>query len=235
MYRLILVSTVAILAQVPDHTYAGNADPKALGCWKDSSPRAIPLLEGKSTILDGSYTVRENPLAKCNDAAAAKGYTIFAVQDGGACLSSSDAKAKYKTYGKSTACNANGNGGAMANNVYEISPLKRCLCLMPKKHVNALPKGKACFDNVATTNAIKRTALAVAARNNHHKCTKILIDSGANIEAVDKDNVTPLTLAAFKSDTLGCESVKALIAAKAKQDTLSDDNKKKVLACMQGS
>ena len=81
------------------------------------------MLEGKSAILDGSYTVRENPLAKCNDAAAAKGFTHFAVQDGGACLSSIDAKDKYKTHGKSTACNADGNGGPMANNVYEISKL----------------------------------------------------------------------------------------------------------------
>ena len=30
---------------------------------------------------------------------------------------------QYKTHGKSTACNSDGNGGPMASNVYEISKL----------------------------------------------------------------------------------------------------------------
>jgi ankyrin repeat protein len=63
----------------------------------------------------------------------------------------------------------------MANAVYEISLLKKCLCTIPKKHQNALPAGKNCFDSLTTSNAIKRTALHVAARNGHHACTKALI------------------------------------------------------------
>jgi hypothetical protein len=79
------------------------------------------LLEGKSDILNEHYTRRENPIEKCHAAAAGKGYTIFAVQDGGQCFSSADAKTKYKKHGSSKACSSDGKGGPMANSVYEIS------------------------------------------------------------------------------------------------------------------
>ena len=79
------------------------------------------MLEGKSDILNEHYTRRENPIEKCHAAAAGKGYTIFAVQDGGQCFSSADAKTKYKKHGSSKACSSDGKGGPMANSVYEIS------------------------------------------------------------------------------------------------------------------
>ena len=92
-----------------------------LGCWKDDIPRALSSLEGKSAILNEHYTRRVNPIQKCHDAAVEAGYSIFAIQDGGQCFSSADAKSKYKKYGRSTACSSDGLGGPMANNVYEIS------------------------------------------------------------------------------------------------------------------
>merc|ERR1711881_708005 len=234
MFRLMLLSTLAILAQIPENTYAGNADPTALGCWKDDIPRALPSLEGKSTILSEHYTVRENPIQKCELAAAAKGFTTFAVQDGGQCFSSADAKTKVKTHGSSTACSS-GKGGPMANSAYEISLLKKCLCVIPAKHQNALPKGKPCFDSVTATNEIKRTALHVASKNGHHLCTMALITAGAKVDALDKDNSSALKLAQWKSNAHGCDSVKALVAAKAKTDGLNKVEKARVQLCIQES
>ena len=91
------------------------------GCYNDvDSDRAIPLLEGQSLYLYGDHGSREEAILKCYKAANAKGYTFFAVQDGGLCLSSSDAESTFKRYGASTHCDSNGKGGDLANNVYEI-------------------------------------------------------------------------------------------------------------------
>jgi hypothetical protein len=78
------------------------------------------LLEGKSAILNEHYTIRANPIQKCRDAAVGEGYTIFAIQDGGQCFSYAGARYQYKKYGPSTACSHDGEGGPMANSVYEI-------------------------------------------------------------------------------------------------------------------
>jgi len=52
-----------------------------LGCWKDTSDRAIQTLEGKDAFLDGSdYTARTNAIKKCARAAQMNGFTVFAVQ-----------------------------------------------------------------------------------------------------------------------------------------------------------
>ena len=93
----------------------------SLGCWTDKSNRAIPTLEGSSCFLDGFYTSRVDAIKKCYEAASLLGYEVFAVQNGGWCASSSTAKSTYKTYGDSTACMADGEGGPWANHVYEIT------------------------------------------------------------------------------------------------------------------
>jgi len=222
------------LAQMSDLSYAGIEDPKPLGCWKDDIPRALPTLEGNSAILSEHYTVRTNPIEKCHAAAAEQGSTIFAVQDGGQCFGA-DKKSNYKKHGASTACSSDGKGGPMANNVYEISPLKKCLCTKPGEHSKALPAGKKCFGSVTETNAKKRTALHVSARYGHHKCTKVLIGAKANVEALDFQKKTPLALAQWKSATLKCGSVKALVAAKAKTDGLNPTEKGRVQKCVQAS
>ena len=92
----------------------------SVGCYRDTSNRAIQPMEGKDVILDGSYSSRRNPTAKCAVAAMRAGYSMFAVQNGGWCAASASAPQTYDKYGKSTACNADGEGGPMANNVYFI-------------------------------------------------------------------------------------------------------------------
>ena len=93
----------------------------SLGCWKDKEhDRAIPILEGKSSLLDGSSDSRKDPIQKCFEAAKYLGYDIFAVQAGGWCSSSATAKSTYKKHGASVACNADGEGGESSNTVYEI-------------------------------------------------------------------------------------------------------------------
>ena len=92
-------------------------DYKNVGCYKDSLSRAIPTLEGKDSILDGQYSSRKNPIAKCALTARKKGYRMFAIQDGGWCASSATAGKTFNKYGKSNACRQ-GEGGAWANDVY---------------------------------------------------------------------------------------------------------------------
>ena len=82
-----------------------------MGCYKDTASRAIPILEGQSFILDGSYWHRVDPIAKCAVAALSWGYNMFAVQNGGQCFGSATAPLTFDKYGKSTACWNGGEGG----------------------------------------------------------------------------------------------------------------------------
>ena len=91
----------------------------SLGCWKDTSNRAITTLEGKSSILDGPYRSRVNPIQKCFEVAKSLGYKVFAVQNGGWCAGSANAEDTYKKYGPATNCR-DGEGGLWANDVYKI-------------------------------------------------------------------------------------------------------------------
>ena len=90
-----------------------------LGCWKDTGDRAIPTLEGKDPILDGGYKQRKDSIKKCSEAARKRGYAVFAVQNGVWCASSSDAESTYAKYGASDECRPNGEGGRLANRVYQ--------------------------------------------------------------------------------------------------------------------
>ena len=92
----------------------------SVGCYKDTSNRAIQIIEGTDSILDGSYSFRSNPIAKCAVAAMRAAYILFAVQDGGQCAASATAPQTFDKYGTSTACKADGEGGPLANHVYLI-------------------------------------------------------------------------------------------------------------------
>ncbi|XP_070570780.1 adhesion G protein-coupled receptor B1-like isoform X2 [Ptychodera flava] len=96
---------------------------KSLGCWTDGNPRAIVTLEGRDISLDGHYTERDDPIRKCKEAALFRGFNVFALQDGGMCASSADAETTYQKYGESTACEDDGEGGPLANQVYEVIKL----------------------------------------------------------------------------------------------------------------
>ena len=92
----------------------------SVGCYKDTSSRAIRTMEGTDPILDGSYSTRANPIAKCAAAAMRAGYKMFAIQNGGWCAASATAPRTFDKYGKSTACKADGKGGPWANHVYFV-------------------------------------------------------------------------------------------------------------------
>ena len=91
---------------------------KTIGCYKDTSNRAIPTLEDADAVLDGSYPSRKSPIAKCTVAAMRKGYSMFAVQNGGWSAASATAPQTFEKYGKSSACKSDGEGGGGANQVY---------------------------------------------------------------------------------------------------------------------
>ena len=77
-------------------------------------------MERTDPILDGPYSSRKNPIAKCAVAAMRVGYSVFAVQDGGECFGSAAAPQTFDKYGKSDACEVDGKGGPLANQVYVI-------------------------------------------------------------------------------------------------------------------
>ena len=91
---------------------------RALGCWKDTANRAVPTLEGKDARLKGSYSSRDYAIDLCYQTAKAKGYHIFAVQNGGWCAGMRGST-RYQKYGKATNCKY-GKGGSWANDVYQI-------------------------------------------------------------------------------------------------------------------
>ena len=70
------------------------------------------------SLKKGHYKRREHPEQNCMEAAKARGFKVFALQDGGQCFGSDDLNA-YKKYGGSTQC-SDGTGGPFANSVYEI-------------------------------------------------------------------------------------------------------------------
>ena len=96
-----------------------------MGCYKDTGNRAVQSLEGKDPILDGPYRSRKNAIAKCAVAALRKGYSMFAVQHGGWCAASATAPKTFNKYGKSSACQLDGEGGPWANEVYIVKGKSR--------------------------------------------------------------------------------------------------------------
>ena len=92
-----------------------------MGCWKDTSNRAIQPLEGLDPVLDGHYRTRSNAVEKCAGAAKKRGYKIFAIQNGGWCASSQDGEFTYNKYGVSYGCRGDGKGGSWSNRVYQFN------------------------------------------------------------------------------------------------------------------
>ena len=112
---------------------------RPLGCWAAEAPVAsaspeqqqqqqqqqqggiIPTLEGLDERLDGTlYAERADAVQKCAEAAKARGFNVFVLQDGGWCGSSAEAPKLYRTHGRSKACVGDGRGGRGANDAYEL-------------------------------------------------------------------------------------------------------------------
>lgn len=70
--------------------------------------------------MDGEYTTREKSVEKCLNAARRKGNKMFALKNGGECLSSTGGHLDVKTtYEESDEC-VNDKGGVNAMKVYII-------------------------------------------------------------------------------------------------------------------
>jgi len=68
--------------------------------------------------------LRENAIEKCAFVAKQRGYKVFAVQDGGMCLSGSTGHKTFYIYRMSSQCKSDGRGGKEANHVYVIGGMK---------------------------------------------------------------------------------------------------------------
>ena len=72
------------------------------------------------SLLNDSYRLRTDAIQKCAMAALVRGFTVFAVQDGGMCVSDKYAYLSSKYADKSENCKSDGKGGNMANQVYYL-------------------------------------------------------------------------------------------------------------------
>ena len=102
---------------------APSVEYRSVGCYADKPHRAIPTLEGVDPIAAEDFRVRTRSIEKCALAARKRGFTMFAVQYGGECMTSATAEQTFNRYGESNQCNASGKGGSWANNVYIIRGL----------------------------------------------------------------------------------------------------------------
>lgn len=93
---------------------------RRVGCFRDTSRRAIPQMDGRSVLLRGNYQRRPLAIRKCALVAAARGYKWFGIQHGGWCATGPHAGRTYAKYGRSNRCR-NGKGGPWANDVYRIA------------------------------------------------------------------------------------------------------------------
>jgi len=96
-------------------------DYTGIGCYEDTTDRAIPTLEDTDPVLDGgvfSYQSRQNAIVKCAVAARKRDFPAFALQDGGLCAASANALKTFNKHGKSSDCKNDGRGGPFANNIY---------------------------------------------------------------------------------------------------------------------
>ena len=100
---------------------------ESVGCFKDSSARAIESVDGKyhfdfpsGSLLYYDYKTRQQAIQKCAVFAKLKGYKMFGIQDGGMCVTSASAHETYNKYGESQDCKSDGKGGSWANQVYRF-------------------------------------------------------------------------------------------------------------------
>ena len=89
-----------------------------LGCWKFTEESTIPKLE--NSLLDVDYSLRKDAIKKCYLFSKSLGYKVFALKDGGDCLSSANSEDTYDRNGISTECETTGKGGTSSVQVYKI-------------------------------------------------------------------------------------------------------------------
>ncbi|XP_025089505.1 zinc metalloproteinase nas-36-like isoform X1 [Pomacea canaliculata] len=94
----------------------------SLGCWANnpSSP-AISSVEGLYPAVQDAYQFRAAAVRRCADVATTLGYDVFALSDGGKCLTSRDALHTFSSCGPSQLCDSSGKGGPAAMSVYSFN------------------------------------------------------------------------------------------------------------------
>lgn len=86
-------------------------------------------LENNDPVLDGDYITREESVLKCLNAARRKGNKMFALKNGGECLSSAGSQLDVTTeYEESDEC-VNYKGEVNAMNIYMIKGEMQFQCL----------------------------------------------------------------------------------------------------------
>ena len=110
---------------------------ESVGCFKDSSARAIESVDGKyfrdfpsPSLLDNDYKTRHQVVQKCAVFAKLQGYKMFGIQDGGMCVTSARAHETYNKYGESQDCKSDGKGGPWASQVYRFPERKGNSCFV---------------------------------------------------------------------------------------------------------
>ena len=92
------------------YIYVVDVQYKSLGCFKDTSDRAIPGRQGSVKKVE-----------ECYEIAKRLGYSVFALQGGHECWMSSTADKTYDKHGPCpSSCRANGLGGHWCMEVYQI-------------------------------------------------------------------------------------------------------------------
>ena len=85
------------------------------------------------------------------------------------------------------------------------------------------------FKDVYATHPKKdRTALHLAVRYNRPQCIEILVQSGADMEAIDEDAATPISIAARMKD---CTSIEILDTLGARTGHLDSKKKETIQNC----
>ncbi|XP_039274067.2 uncharacterized protein LOC120348022 [Styela clava] len=90
-----------------------------LGCWADD-PSDEAIWPPVDHFLELDLLSRKKPIKECAEFAYSRGYSVFALQNGGICYTSSNAEKTYTKHGSSAACGTNGKGGVNANQVYKF-------------------------------------------------------------------------------------------------------------------
>ena len=112
---------------------------KRIGCFKDTTRRAIPGVDGRPPLLTGFYRRRHEAIKKCALYALMYGFKFFAVQHQGWCATGPRAHVTYRKYGPSNRCR-NGKGGPWANDVYRISG--QCFICRPSANTTTQRLGR---------------------------------------------------------------------------------------------
>ena len=120
---------------------------ESVGCFKDSSNRAIKSVEGFhnypiSSLLYYDYKTRYQAIPKCAVFAKLQGYKMFGIQDGGMCVTGESAHKTYNKYGESDDCKSDGKGGPWANQVYRFPEIQVNPCSLITEGDNLNPKAK---------------------------------------------------------------------------------------------